>query len=145
MKTTFFAIICSVAFIVLDAGCRNHNPKMENSSETATIASDLDRPIIFCWFVEDNGKGGSGYIPFDASSSVPLLPDEHLFSTIEETRRTIKSRVSQTPVLVPQYPEGVPKSWRVRNLSTNEVQQISKGEFIIRYFWKNGLWKEKHD
>lgn len=121
MKTEFLAI-CAISCLLLETSCNNHM-RMDSQSEQPALAAQKDTPIIYCWFVEDNGAGHQGYVFFDAGAGRALLPDERLFSTIEGIRDAIKNR-SKTPYLIPQHPDWVPTGWRVRNLSTNEVDRL---------------------
>jgi hypothetical protein len=97
---------------------------MNNMLEKPILTAGKDTPIVFCWFVEDNGAGNKGYAFMDARVGRPLTPGERLFSTIEEVREALKKQESKTFVLMPQHPDWVPKGWRVRNLSSNEVDQL---------------------
>jgi hypothetical protein len=98
--------------------------KMENASENPTLRARKDAQIFFCWFVEDNGAGHSGYVCFGASWGRPLVREERLFSTVEELREALTNQENVTPKVVNLYPDWVPDGWKVRSLTTNEVRQL---------------------
>ena len=130
MRMKFAASICIVCCFV--ASCSNRTTRMGNSSETSAADAGKDVAIFFCWFVEDDGRGRSGYALFGTHFGRPLLPDERLCSTIDETRLKIKSQGGKAPIIVPQSPDWVPEGWRVRNLNTNEMECLGLSDSTIR-------------
>jgi hypothetical protein len=123
MKTNFLAVIYLICCLVLEPGCRNHTARVEKPSENTAFRDGNDTPVFYCWFVEDNGAGHTGYVLFGAFWDRPLLPNEPLFSTVEEVREALKNE-SKFPFLVPQHPNWVPEGWRVRDLNSNEVNRL---------------------
>lgn len=122
MKTWFLVAICSIAFLGLEFGCGRSD--MKNSSDKSIPGLKPDRPIIYCWFVEDNGMGRSGYVAFNTQVGRPLRPDEHLHPTLDELRHAIKDQEGNAPIVIPKQPDWVPEGWKVRNLSANEAAQL---------------------
>ncbi|HXR05325.1 MAG TPA: hypothetical protein VN836_11530 [Verrucomicrobiae bacterium] len=127
MKIRFLAVLCLLSCLALEVGCGKNNNKMETQSHNSTIDLREDHPIVYCWFVEDNGAGRSGYDVFYTEAGRPLEPDERLFSTLEDVRHVLKdqeNRDGRSPIVIPKRPDWVPQVWRVRDLSTNEVAQL---------------------
>jgi hypothetical protein len=93
---------------------------MKSQPDDSKLDSQKDRPIIYCWFVEDNGNGRSGYAVMDTRVGRPLLSDEGLVATVQEIRQVIEREGGKNPIVIPHHPDWVPKEWKVRNLSTNE-------------------------
>jgi hypothetical protein len=122
MKSWFLAAICSIFFLAPEFGCGGSN--MKTHSDNSAHGLQQDRPIIYCWFVEDNGVGRSGYVMFNTRIGRPLRPDEHLYPTLDELRHAIKDREAEAPIVMPKQPDWVPEHWRVRNLSANEAAQL---------------------
>lgn len=106
------------------AGCKSQNTCTENSSEKPALDTDRNLPLLFCWFVEDDGTGRSGYILFDARISRPLLPTERLLPSVEKVRQTLKDQGLVAPVIVPWHPEWVPEGWKVRDLTKTEAERL---------------------
>jgi len=80
--------------------------------------------VLCCWFVEDNGSGGSGYAAADGRRGW-LPPDGGgLFSSVQQLREAMQ-RQSITPAYIePNYDDEVPKGWKIRNLTANEVSAL---------------------
>ena len=97
---------------------------MITHSDDSAHGLQQDRQIVYCWFVEDNGMGRSGYAAFNTGVSRALEPDEHLYRTIDELGHAIKGHEATAPIVIPIQPDWVPEHWKVRNLSTNEAAQL---------------------
>ena len=121
MRTCFLALLC----LILGAGCGVANKTIQIKSDNSSSDSQKDRPIIYCWFVEDNGAGHSGYAIMDTYVGRPLLPGEHLYSSLAEVQQVAKSR-SANPIIMPQRPGWVPEHWKVRDLSAKEQEQLRR-------------------
>jgi len=116
-----FVLYC----LLLSSCADNTNVKTSNTSEKSISAAGSGTNLVFCWFVEDNGAGHKGYVFIDAAMNRPMTPSEPLFSTLEGFREALKRAEGETIFIVPKYPGWVPQGWRVRNLSSNEVDQLS--------------------
>jgi hypothetical protein len=100
---------------------------MEIQSHNSTINSQEDHPIVYCWFVQDNGAGRSGYAVWSPEAGAPVEPDNRLFPTLEDVRDVLKdheNRDGRSPVVIPKRPDWVPQVWKVRDLTTNEAAQL---------------------
>jgi hypothetical protein len=98
--------------------------KLENGTKEAIPARVNQTNLVFCWFVEDNGNGNKGYVFMDTARNTPLEPSEHLFSNITKLSEALQ-RGGKAVFLVPKCPGWVPEGWRVRNLNSNEVNELS--------------------
>jgi hypothetical protein len=94
-------------------------------SDNSAHGSQQDSAIIYCWFVEDNGMGHSGYVTFNTRVGRPLRPDEHLYPTLEQLSGAIKGHEAAAPIVIPKRPDWVPEHWKVRDLSTNEASLLA--------------------
>jgi hypothetical protein len=54
-----------------------------------------------------------------------------LFGTIEEVRDAIKRQKVKTPWLVPCYGGVPPPGWKIRRLTTNEVERLGLSEYTV--------------
>ncbi len=126
MKISFLAAICSISFLALEFGCGRSD--MIAHSDNSAHGLQQNRPIIYCWFVEDNGMGHSGYAVFNTQVGRALRPDEHLYPSLDELRHAIKGHEATAPIVIPKQPDWVPEHWKVRNLSTSETAQLDDSE-----------------
>jgi len=99
-------------------------PKVKDLLLTEADSWRNARPVIYCWFVEDNGAGGSGYAVMDASLAKPLRPGERLYHTLDEVRQSLKYQEGNIPIVIPKRPNCVPECWKVRSLTANEAAQL---------------------
>lgn len=127
MKIRFLVVLCILSCLALEVGCRKNSNKMEIQSDKSTIDSQEDHPFVYCWFVEDNGAGRSGYAAFYAEAGAPVEPDNRLFQTLEDVRHVFKEHEKldrRSPIVIPKRPDWVPPVWKVRDLNTNEAAQL---------------------
>ena len=127
MKIRFFGVLCVLSCLALGVGCSNNSNKMEIQSHQSNIDWQNYHPIVYCWFVEDNGAGRSGYGVFFTEAGAPVEPDERLFPTLEDVRhmlKYVKNRDGWSRIVIPTRPSWVPPVWKVRDLNTNEVAQL---------------------
>src|SRR5258707_198397 len=124
MQARLLTILCLLSWLVLEVGCRINSEKMEIQSDHSRSDPQDNRSIVYCWFVEDNGAGKSGYVLMNTRVGRPLLPSEHLFTTVQELRRAIRAQEPEDPIIIPKHPDWVPEAWKVRDLNTNEVGQM---------------------
>ncbi len=124
MKSLLLRIVVGAYCLVLLSSCGKNSEKMSDTSDKPTLGAGIDAPSLFCWLVEDDGAGHSGYAVMDGrlGSARPL--GGGLFPTIEEVKYAISHQKIKTPYLVPHYPSQVPKGWRIRSLTTNEVDRL---------------------
>ncbi len=111
-------IVCLFSCLLL-SGCV-HN----NNVETKSTTEIPQKAIVICWFVEDNGAGQSGYMYLNTHRNSPMTPNEPLSPTLEDFIEKLKKWEGGSIYMVPKYPSWVPKGWKVRNLSSNEIDQI---------------------
>jgi hypothetical protein len=117
------AVICT-CFLALLSGCARNNPAASSASTKPFLGAAINTPSLFCWFVEDNGAGKSGYAAMDGQVGGAYPEGGGLFPTIEQVRDAIRHQQLKTPLIVPHYPGEVPESWKIRSLTTNEVDRL---------------------
>ena len=131
MKIQFLGVLCLLSCLALEVGCGKNSNKMEIQSHNSTIDSQEDHLFAYCWFVEDNGAGRSGYGVFYTEAGSSLEPDERLFPTLEDVRHVLKihqNKDGRGIIVTPKRPDWVPPVWKVRDLNTNEVAQLGTFE-----------------
>jgi len=124
MRIRILRVFCLFSCLILEIGCRANATKMEAHSDNPSINPQKERRIVYCWFVEDNGTGHSGYAVMDTFVGRALQQDERLFPTLGEVHHALMNQDGRNPIIIPKQPDWVPQAWRVRDLSTNEVSQI---------------------
>jgi hypothetical protein len=112
----------------MEIGCGTNTKQMDIQPDKSKVDAQKDRPILYCWFVEDNGTRRSGYALMDTRVGRPLLPEEPLFPTLEDVRRELKNQEGNPPVVIPKRPDWVPQVWKVRDLNTKEASQLGISE-----------------
>jgi hypothetical protein len=117
------SIVC-VLYCLLLASCSHNNVRTSNTPERPISAAGNGTNLVYCWFVEDNGAGHRGYVFLDVGMNRAMTPSETLYSTLEELREALRRGEGEPLFLVPKYPGWVPEGWRVRNLSSNEVNRL---------------------
>src|SRR4051812_31244573 len=103
MRIRILGTLCLLSCLALEVGCEVSSKKMKVHSDNPAIDRQKYRLIVYCWFVENNGAGRSGYAVIDEWDSRPLEPDARLFPTLEEVRhmlKNIKNRRGGNPVII---------------------------------------------
>jgi hypothetical protein len=90
--------------------------------ERPRIIGNESTPVLCCWFVEFDGSGKCGYAAVDGSRG--YLPPEGggLFSSIRELRNVLERQKMHNIKILPVYGGEVPKGWKIRGLTTNEMR-----------------------
>ena len=115
MKNTLTVLLLGLLF----CGC-----SQKQTDLTSGRALTGKTTLVYCWFVEDNGCGNKGYVFISSKMGRAMTPSEPLYSTIRELRVALKRIECDLLYLIPKQPGWVPESWKVRNLSSNEVTQL---------------------
>jgi hypothetical protein len=110
--------------LVLEVGCGTHHKTADAQSGNFSPEPKVDRPIVYCWYVADNGAGANGYAFIAASVGRPLRPDERLYHTLNQLGQAVRSQDGGVPIVISKQPDWVPEHWKVRDLTTNEAAQL---------------------
>jgi hypothetical protein len=97
---------------------------MEGMLGNATLGAGKDAVSLWCWFVEDDAAGHSGYATMDGRAGYAPPDGGGLFPTIESVRDAISHQDNKTPWIVPHYGGEIPRGWKIRGLTTNEVERL---------------------
>jgi hypothetical protein len=100
------------------------NTSVRDGSEKPTLGASEDAVGLCCWFVEDDGVGHSGYAVLDSRVSSAHPRGGGLFGKIEDVREAISRQKVKTPWLIPCYGGETPPGWKIRRLTTNEVERL---------------------
>lgn len=79
-------------------------------------------PVLVCWYVEDNGAGQHGYAALDGRVNDAPPDGNGLFQSIPQMRESM--RWTHIKVVVPHFEGVLPSGWRIRDLTTNEINAI---------------------
>jgi hypothetical protein len=147
MKANSFQIMYAACCLLLLVSCSNNAKQKDQNaivehiksgeavlgeaSKKPTLGASDDALGLCCWFVEDDGVGHSGYAVLDASGSAAYPRGGGLFGTIEEVRDAINRQKVKTPWLIPCYGGDTPPGWKIRRLTTNEVERLGLLEFTV--------------
>jgi len=116
-----FGVGCSVLLL---AACKLSKSTLASSSTDSRPELNPEQVYVFCWFVEDNGVGGSGYAFFSSHWSRPLRTSERLFSSTQEVRSAFPKYGIDCPIILPTPPGWVPEGWKVRELTQSEFNSF---------------------
>ena len=96
----------------------------DNKIGTSNISGNPRAAAVYCWYVEDNGSGNRGYALLSTLRNSPLTSNEPLYSTIEQLGEALNRHYGKSINLVPKFPKWVPKGWMVRDLNSNELDNL---------------------
>ena len=88
--------------------------------------------LIYCWYVEEDGKGYHGYASFGGSRASVVPDGEGLFTTIEALRDRIAQQKVK-PYVLPFYDSEVEPPIKIRRLTIEELKVL---EPVIRGYEK---------
>lgn len=97
---------------------------MNYPMQKPNLCAGKDAPSLYCWFVEEDGTGHQGYAAMDGRMGSAPSRGGGLFPTIEDVRDAIRHQTIPNPWLIPYCPASTPKGWRIRGLTTNEVERL---------------------
>jgi hypothetical protein len=114
------ATFCAVCVL---SGCVGVDSTKERTGGPSVLGGGKHTQILYCWYVEDDGSGRSGYVAIDAIWSYAPPDGGGLFQSIDEVRSAMRAqgiRPSQFVAAVMVTPEG----WSTRNLTQGERKAL---------------------
>ncbi|HEX4265610.1 MAG TPA: hypothetical protein VH597_14835 [Verrucomicrobiae bacterium] len=118
MKSLTAALICVVA------GCAQKSCVQKTTSTSTSVSPVKDIPVLRCWYVENNGAGQHGYAAQDGKFNYEYPDGTGLYQSIPQLRKAMQLQQSHTKVVVPQFGGEVPKGWKIRDLTTDEIDAV---------------------
>jgi hypothetical protein len=89
------------------------------------VMAEPNTSILCCWFVEDNGAGESGYVGVSGLRGYIPAGGGGLFQTVYELREGLKRQKLERAKIVPLFDGEVPKGWKIRGLTDDEVRILT--------------------
>ena len=124
MKIKRLVDLCAISLAVALVSCMQKSVTDKSRAVIPHIVGDGNTPVLCCWFVENNGIGGSGYAAVDGRLGAVPPAGGGLFTTVEELRLAIKKQKIQSANIEPSYSGVVPEGWKIRSLTEDELRSL---------------------